>query len=156
MEKTRILVWDVPVRIVHWLLAISFTGAFVTAESERWRDVHARRGVPRVGAKHKQPFLEAAEVLHPRDDFLPGIAALFEVDAAEQVPVGGLRDEQVRRRRRDHRHAGRDAEPAPRVGIGDRRVARKRGMLLKVFSIFVPGALSRVVMGGDEGTLVHC
>ena len=28
--------------------------------------------------------------------------------------------------------------------------------LLKVFSIFVPGALSRVVMGGDEGTLVHC
>jgi hypothetical protein len=25
-----------------------------------------------------------------------------------------------------------------------------------VFSIFVPGALSRVVMGGDEGTLVHC
>jgi hypothetical protein len=29
-------------------------------------------------------------------------------------------------------------------------------MLLKVFSIFVPGALLRVVMGGDEGTLVHC
>jgi hypothetical protein len=29
-------------------------------------------------------------------------------------------------------------------------------MLLKVFSIFVPGALARVVMGADEGTLVHC
>jgi uridylate kinase len=25
-----------------------------------------------------------------------------------------------------------------------------------VFSIFVPGALKRVVMGEDEGTLVHC
>ena len=29
-------------------------------------------------------------------------------------------------------------------------------MLLKVFSIFVPGALKRVVLGADEGTLVHC
>ena len=29
-------------------------------------------------------------------------------------------------------------------------------MLLKVFSIFVPGALKRVVFGEDEGTLVHC
>jgi hypothetical protein len=25
-----------------------------------------------------------------------------------------------------------------------------------VFSIFVPGALKRVVLGGPEGTLVHC
>jgi uridylate kinase len=33
---------------------------------------------------------------------------------------------------------------------------RDQNMLHKVFSIFVPGALSRVVMGGDEGTLVHC
>jgi uridylate kinase len=29
-------------------------------------------------------------------------------------------------------------------------------MLLKVFRIFTPGALKRVVMGEDEGTLVHC
>ena len=35
-------------------------------------------------------------------------------------------------------------------------LCRDQNMLLKVFSIFVPGALSRVVMGGDEGTLVHC
>lgn len=49
MEKTRILVWDVPVRIVHWLLAISFTGAFVTAESERWRDVHVALGYTVLG-----------------------------------------------------------------------------------------------------------
>src|SRR5438874_260434 len=33
---------------------------------------------------------------------------------------------------------------------------RDQNMLLKVFSIFVPGALKRVVMGEDEGTLVHC
>jgi len=35
-------------------------------------------------------------------------------------------------------------------------LCRDQNMLLKVFSIFVPGALARVVMGGDEGTLVHC
>lgn len=35
-------------------------------------------------------------------------------------------------------------------------LCRDQDMLLKVFSIFVPGALKRVVMGGDEGTLVHC
>ena len=35
-------------------------------------------------------------------------------------------------------------------------LCRDQNMLLKVFSIFVPGALSRVVLGEDEGTLVHC
>ncbi len=35
-------------------------------------------------------------------------------------------------------------------------LCRDQNMLLKVFSIFKPGALRRVVMGEDEGTLVHC
>jgi uridylate kinase len=35
-------------------------------------------------------------------------------------------------------------------------LCRDQNMLLKVFSIFVPGALKRVVLGSDEGTLVHC
>ena len=35
-------------------------------------------------------------------------------------------------------------------------LCRDQNMLLKVFSIFVPGALKRVVLGGDEGTFVHC
>ena len=35
-------------------------------------------------------------------------------------------------------------------------LCRDQNMLLKVFSIFVPGALKRVVLGGDEGTIVHC
>jgi cytochrome b len=45
-ESTResVLVWDLPLRVFHWLLAGSFTGAFLTAESERWRDVHAVLG----------------------------------------------------------------------------------------------------------------
>jgi cytochrome b len=45
-DSTRetVLVWDLPLRVFHWLLAGSFVGAFLTAESERWRDVHAVLG----------------------------------------------------------------------------------------------------------------
>jgi cytochrome b len=48
-KKSRILVWDVPTRAFHWLLALSFTGAFVTAESERYRDVHVLLGYTVLG-----------------------------------------------------------------------------------------------------------
>jgi len=41
---TRILVWDLPTRVFHWALAASFAGAFLTAESERYRDVHVLLG----------------------------------------------------------------------------------------------------------------
>lgn len=40
----RILVWDVPTRVFHWLLVLSFTGAYLTAESERYRDIHVVLG----------------------------------------------------------------------------------------------------------------
>lgn len=45
----RILVWDLPTRIFHWMLALSFTGAFLTAESERWRDIHVLFGYTVLG-----------------------------------------------------------------------------------------------------------
>ena len=45
----RILVWDVPTRVFHWLLALSFAGAFLTAESERYRDVHVLLGYTLLG-----------------------------------------------------------------------------------------------------------
>lgn len=41
---TRILVWDIPTRVFHWLLVGSFAGAFLTAESETFRDVHVALG----------------------------------------------------------------------------------------------------------------
>lgn len=44
MEKTRILVWDLPLRVFHWLLAASFAGAFLTGETERYRDLHVALG----------------------------------------------------------------------------------------------------------------
>jgi cytochrome b len=45
----RLLVWDVPTRVFHWLLVISFTGAFLTAESERNRDIHVVLGYTLLG-----------------------------------------------------------------------------------------------------------
>ncbi len=40
----RILVWDIPTRVFHWSLALSFAGAYLTAESERYRDIHVALG----------------------------------------------------------------------------------------------------------------
>ena len=45
----RTLVWDLPTRAVHWLLALSFAGAYLTADSERLRDVHMLLGYTAFG-----------------------------------------------------------------------------------------------------------
>ena len=45
----RILVWDLPTRVFHWLLVLSFSGAFLTAESERYRDIHVVLGYTLLG-----------------------------------------------------------------------------------------------------------
>ncbi|HET8584659.1 MAG TPA: cytochrome b/b6 domain-containing protein, partial [Casimicrobiaceae bacterium] len=49
MARKRVFVWDLPVRLFHWSLALSFAGAFVTAESERYRDVHVVLGYTVLG-----------------------------------------------------------------------------------------------------------
>ena len=49
MSTKKVLVWDVPVRLVHWLLVASFAGAFLTAESERLRAVHVLFGATLAG-----------------------------------------------------------------------------------------------------------
>ncbi len=43
------LVWDLPVRLFHWLMAGCFAGAWLTAESERWRMLHAVLGWTMLG-----------------------------------------------------------------------------------------------------------
>ena len=43
-SKAKILAWDAPVRVFHWLLVLSFAGAYLTAESERWRLIHVSLG----------------------------------------------------------------------------------------------------------------
>jgi len=47
--KPSILVWDLPVRLFHSLLALSFAGAWLTAESERWRLLHVTMGYTLAG-----------------------------------------------------------------------------------------------------------
>ncbi|WP_435626822.1 cytochrome b/b6 domain-containing protein [Candidatus Ferrigenium straubiae] len=36
----RVLVWDVPTRLFHWLFAISFAAAWLTSENDQWLSVH--------------------------------------------------------------------------------------------------------------------
>lgn len=40
----RVLVWDAPVRVFHWLMAACFAGAYLTAGEEGWGDVHQTLG----------------------------------------------------------------------------------------------------------------
>jgi cytochrome b len=43
-RNDAVLVWDAPLRVFHWLLALCFVGAFLTGDSDRWRDVHVTLG----------------------------------------------------------------------------------------------------------------
>jgi cytochrome b len=40
---------DAPTRAFHWLFALSFLGAYLTAESERWRALHVTLGYTLAG-----------------------------------------------------------------------------------------------------------
>jgi cytochrome b len=48
-SRGKILVWDAPVRIFHWLLVLCFAGAYLSAESERWRLLHVTLGYTMAG-----------------------------------------------------------------------------------------------------------
>lgn len=39
-KDQSVLVWDFPVRVFHWLLVISFAGAWITSESEAQQMIH--------------------------------------------------------------------------------------------------------------------
>ena len=45
----KVLIWDAPVRVFHWLMVLSFAGAYLTAESERLRLVHVTLGYTMAG-----------------------------------------------------------------------------------------------------------
>ncbi len=45
----RILVWDMPARVFHWLQALSFVAAYLTAFSERMRNYHVALGYILLG-----------------------------------------------------------------------------------------------------------
>lgn len=77
MEK-RILVWDIPTRIFHWSLAISFAVAFLTAESERLRDIHVISGYLMLGLIGFRLVWGLIGSRHARfSDFVRGPAAVL-------------------------------------------------------------------------------
>ena len=45
----RILIWDTPTRVFHWLQALSFGVAYFTSDSERYRDIHIAFGYIMLG-----------------------------------------------------------------------------------------------------------
>ncbi len=45
----RVLIWDLPVRVFHWALVVSFAGAYWLSESERLRDIHVMFGYTVLG-----------------------------------------------------------------------------------------------------------
>jgi cytochrome b len=45
----RILIWDVPTRMFHWLQVLSFGAAYLTAFSERLRNYHVALGYIMLG-----------------------------------------------------------------------------------------------------------
>ena len=44
-----VLIWDLPVRVFHWALVVSFAGAYWLSESERLRDIHVMFGYTVLG-----------------------------------------------------------------------------------------------------------
>jgi cytochrome b len=45
----KVLVWDLPVRLFHWLMVLCFAGAYLTSESEHWRLAHVTFGYTMAG-----------------------------------------------------------------------------------------------------------
>lgn len=45
----KVLIWDVPVRLIHWLMALSFAGAYLTSESDNLRWLHMSFGYTMFG-----------------------------------------------------------------------------------------------------------
>jgi Cytochrome b len=45
----KILVWDLPTRLFHWLLAAAFAAGWLTAGSARWLDLHVFAGYLMLG-----------------------------------------------------------------------------------------------------------
>ncbi|MBI5107328.1 MAG: cytochrome b/b6 domain-containing protein [Rhodocyclales bacterium] len=43
-SETPVRVWDLPTRLFHWSLVASFATAFITSDSEKWRDIHVIAG----------------------------------------------------------------------------------------------------------------
>lgn len=75
--RPTVLVWDAPVRVFHWLMVVSFAGAYLTAESERWRLMHVTLGYTMAGLVAFRIVWGIVGTTHARfADFVRGPAAV--------------------------------------------------------------------------------
>ncbi|HET9644922.1 MAG TPA: cytochrome b/b6 domain-containing protein [Burkholderiaceae bacterium] len=73
-----IRVWDVPVRVFHWLMVLSFAGAWLTAESEHWRLLHITLGYTMAGLVAFRVVWGVVGTRHALfANFVPGPAAVW-------------------------------------------------------------------------------
>jgi cytochrome b len=78
-SRPEILVWDLPVRVFHWLLALSFAGAYLTSESERWKLVHVSLGYTMAGLVAFRLIWGVIGTTHARfSSFVRGPAAVMQ------------------------------------------------------------------------------
>lgn len=75
--KPAARIWDLPTRVFHGLLIASFAGAWITAESERWRLVHVTLGLTMAGLVLWRLLWGFVGTRHARfADFVRGPAAV--------------------------------------------------------------------------------
>jgi cytochrome b len=48
-EDRRVLIWDAPVRLFHWLMVLCFAGAYLSAENDSLRPLHVTFGYTMAG-----------------------------------------------------------------------------------------------------------
>jgi cytochrome b len=100
-SKPRILVWDVPVRVFHLCLMLSFLGAWITAEADGWLLVHVTLGVTVLALVVLRIVWGLLGTRHARfADFVRGPRAVWAylralltgqaVASAGHNPAGGL------------------------------------------------------------------
>lgn len=78
MNNKRLQVWDLPTRVFHWLLVFGFSGAYITAESERWALLHVACGYTVLGLILFRLIWGFAGSRYARFvDFVVGPAAIF-------------------------------------------------------------------------------
>lgn len=71
-------IWDLPVRLVHLLFIACFAGAWLTAESERWRLLHVTLGLTMAGLALFRVIWGFAGTRHARfADFVRGPRAVM-------------------------------------------------------------------------------
>lgn len=75
----QVLIWDAPVRVFHWLLVLCFAGAWVSAESERWRLLHVTLGYTMAGLVAFRLVWGLVGTRHARfTDFVRGPRAVLQ------------------------------------------------------------------------------